>query len=61
MYNDYLKVLNCINSSETANHILVCEKLCELFKIKWFKEQTSILYYDKLILKLLYKNRQYGK
>ena len=58
MYNDYLKIVNCIKSSTTKEHFKACEKLCECFKVKWSKVETYLLYYEKL--KLLHKNQSYG-
>ena len=55
MYNDYLKIYKCINSSTTIAQIQACKKLCDLFKAKWSGDETYILYYEKLILILSYK------
>jgi len=62
MYNDYLKVLTSIQSCTTEPHIIACENLCEFFKQKWYhRNDTYLLYYEKLILELLYKKQTYGK
>ena len=61
MYNDdYFKVFKCINSSNTLDQIKACEKLCELFKSRW-PDPAYILYYNKLILFILYKKQIYGE
>lgn len=61
MYDDYSKVLNSIYSSNTVEQLLSCETLCKLFEIKWSHDTSSIVYLERLKLRLKHKKDIYGE
>ena len=57
IFDDFVKILNTIHSSKTADHTIVCDKLCNLFEKKWSSNALHIKYKYELELHLKRKKQ----